>query len=373
LYRFAFQDFVEFSEKIILPEGKSMGETSLRIDPEIESCVPPLRPEEFENLEANIIRDRWVSPIIVWKEHNIILDGHNRYKICQKNSIGFLTKHLSFPDKESAIVWCRRHALDQRNLTDYQRGELALLLREEISKDAKNRQKRKNSVMENSPQQIHYPLDETGTTRDRIAKIANLSSNTIEKIEAIAESGSEPLKELARTGKVSINAASKVSGLPEEQQVELTNAGPQAVKQAAAKMGKPQKAKPEPITKDKVGREIEHPQLQQIFTQSQENISPLLQKISQLKSEISAAIKNNPKLFQDSKSVSSAVEDHLDAAYKQLKSSVPYAVDPYCGGDGGIGGHCKGCKGLGWITKQQYDFVPQNHKRAAKQPEAQTA
>ena len=52
----------------------------LIIDPEFESLVPPLSQEEYSQLEANILRDGCRDPITIWD--NVILDGHNRYKIC---------------------------------------------------------------------------------------------------------------------------------------------------------------------------------------------------------------------------------------------------------------------------------------------------
>ena len=56
----------------------------LRIDPEFESRIPPLTDDEFEQLEENILADGIIiSPIIVWGE--IIIDGHNRFRIVEKH------------------------------------------------------------------------------------------------------------------------------------------------------------------------------------------------------------------------------------------------------------------------------------------------
>ena len=52
----------------------------LKIDPEFAEKIPPLTPEEFEQLEANILAEGTVlNPLIVW--NGVIVDGHNRYKI----------------------------------------------------------------------------------------------------------------------------------------------------------------------------------------------------------------------------------------------------------------------------------------------------
>ena len=57
-----------------------------RIDPEFSDKIPPFGAEEFEQLEGNIILAGEVfDPLVVWNEANILVDGHNRWKIIQSN------------------------------------------------------------------------------------------------------------------------------------------------------------------------------------------------------------------------------------------------------------------------------------------------
>ncbi len=54
------------------------------IDSEFQSQIPALTDEEFQQLEENILSEGEVlSPLIVWG--NILVDGHNRYKILQQH------------------------------------------------------------------------------------------------------------------------------------------------------------------------------------------------------------------------------------------------------------------------------------------------
>ena len=56
----------------------------LKIDPVFSEKIPPLTPEEPEQLEANILEEGAViNPLIVW--NGVIVDGHNRYGILQKH------------------------------------------------------------------------------------------------------------------------------------------------------------------------------------------------------------------------------------------------------------------------------------------------
>lgn len=92
----------------------------LRIDSEFESKIPPLREEEFKQLEENILADGVViNPLIVWD--GVIVDGHNRYRILQKHpEIQYSTYEKMFPDRYAAIAWICKNQLGRRNLTPQQ-------------------------------------------------------------------------------------------------------------------------------------------------------------------------------------------------------------------------------------------------------------
>ena len=93
---------------------------NLRIDPEFESKIPPLREEELKQLEENILADGVViNPLIIWD--GVIVDGHNRYRILQKHpEIQFTTYEKAFSDRYEAIAWICKNQLGRRNLTPQQ-------------------------------------------------------------------------------------------------------------------------------------------------------------------------------------------------------------------------------------------------------------
>ena len=93
---------------------------NLRIDPEFESKIPPLREEELKQLEENILADGVViNPLIVW--NGIIVDGHNRYRILQQHpEIQFTIYEKEFPDRYAVIAWICKNQLGRRNLTSQQ-------------------------------------------------------------------------------------------------------------------------------------------------------------------------------------------------------------------------------------------------------------
>ena len=61
----------------------------ITINPELQSLIPPLTPEEYAQLEANILPDGCHDPLIVWQEEQTLLDGHNRYTICERHGVGY--------------------------------------------------------------------------------------------------------------------------------------------------------------------------------------------------------------------------------------------------------------------------------------------
>ena len=161
------------SKKSNLPE--------LVIDPGFESYVPPLTQEEYEQLEKNILcMHRVLEPIIVW-EGNIIVDGHNRYRIAKKHpDIIFSTVDLGVDTREEVLDWICRMQLVRRNLTPEQRKYL-------IGKRYENEKRshggdRRSDSFKSSGQNDHLGM----TTRARIAQDNNVSESYVKRAKEYA-------------------------------------------------------------------------------------------------------------------------------------------------------------------------------------------
>ena len=92
-----------------------MAEINLLIDPEFKRLLPELTAGELNQLEANILRDGCLDPIIVW--NNTIIDGHHRYDICRKHRIPFKLEQLHFEYREEAMRWICLHQVGRRNVS----------------------------------------------------------------------------------------------------------------------------------------------------------------------------------------------------------------------------------------------------------------
>lgn len=87
----------------------------VKIDRGFKALIPPLSPEEFSQLEQNILAEGCRDALVVWGE--VLLDGHNRFEICRKHGIEFSTTSLEFTDREAAADWIDKNQLGRRNLT----------------------------------------------------------------------------------------------------------------------------------------------------------------------------------------------------------------------------------------------------------------
>jgi len=110
-----------------------------RIDQEFKALIPPLAPQEREQLEQNILAKRKChDAIVLWE--GLILDGHNRYEICITHGIEFEVKEIAFASREEAKVWILDNQLGRRNLSDAMRIELVLRKEEVMRKKARKKQ-----------------------------------------------------------------------------------------------------------------------------------------------------------------------------------------------------------------------------------------
>lgn len=96
------------------------------VDPEFVALLPPLTRDQKGGLEKLIVAAKEItSPLIVWAEERLLIDGHHRREIAMRLGMDFRTKEMSFPSREAVIEWMFANQRDHRNLTP---GQLALVM-----------------------------------------------------------------------------------------------------------------------------------------------------------------------------------------------------------------------------------------------------
>ena len=184
----------------------------ITIDPEFKSIIPPLSESERRQLEDNLRADGCREPLTLWG--NIIVDGHNRYEICTGLGINFSTISMDFASREDAVLWMLRNQLGRRNLTDFQRTEIALKMKPLIEVKARENQRGGQGGVLLSQNSV----EASTRTDSTVAELAGVSRDTVRKVEKIQQQASPEIIESARKGELSIHLASQVSDLPEDEQ-----------------------------------------------------------------------------------------------------------------------------------------------------------
>ncbi len=141
----------------------------MNIDPEFKNLIPPMTAEEYSQLKQNILTEGCRDPLIIWKDHNILLDGHNRYEICNELNSSFRTEELTFPDRQTAYNWIINNQLGRRNLhpntSSYLRGKRYNLEKKDQGGDHKS--KDQNDLLINTAQKIANDLNVSEPTIKR--------------------------------------------------------------------------------------------------------------------------------------------------------------------------------------------------------------
>ena len=94
------------------------------INPALETYIHPLSDEEERMLEESILAEGCRDPLVVWREENVLVDGHHRKKICERHGVSYQVAYRSFPDMEAAKAWMDLNQLGRRNLSKEKRDEM---------------------------------------------------------------------------------------------------------------------------------------------------------------------------------------------------------------------------------------------------------
>lgn len=113
------------SDTLLKEHHKSIND-KIVIDPELESLIPPLSEEEQANLEDSLLNEGCREPLVVWQqdEQYVLIDGHNRHRICSRNNIPFKIKLRKFGSKLEAKNWMLSNQMSRRNLSPMQMSYL---------------------------------------------------------------------------------------------------------------------------------------------------------------------------------------------------------------------------------------------------------
>ena len=188
--------------------------TQLTVDHEFHALIPPLSADERAALEASLLAEGCRDALVVW--NGVILDGHNRYEICQAHGIPFETAECEFETRDHAVVWIVQNQLARRNISQYAKDEMIVqAMKPALERIGLARKKaaRSNDAV-NDVAESARSLDGDllpHSTDGELARLADTSERGIRQSAYIAENAPEPIKEAAREGHISRDRAYKLT------------------------------------------------------------------------------------------------------------------------------------------------------------------
>lgn len=237
----------------------------IEVKEELKVYIDPLSEDEYAALERSILAEGCRDALVLWG--NVLIDGHNRYSICQKHGLPFQTvQNTRFQSMEDVYLWMIEQHLGRRSVSDYQRGVLALRKREILQSRSQHIREAVVAKAPTAPAQdaggdaavdagsagdapwegentlapvaAQEQLSEAQAfnSREALAKAARLSSSQVQMIEKIQKHAATEVVAALRAGDISLSAAATVASLPEQEQIAAAQAGTDELKQAAKRV-----------------------------------------------------------------------------------------------------------------------------------------
>ena len=290
---------------------------NIQIDSEFQALIPPLSAEERAQLEANLLADGCRDPLVVWPcatfdirldggamqtlryedgryqhaidEHigpttawdlddnadddrideygdtitldqwpHILIDGHNRYEICTRLGLPFEVVVKEFAGRDEVVLWMCVNQLGRRNINIYDRGLLALRMKGIVEAKAKANHLANagDKTSEAARQKSDAPLEKIRTDKE-VAKLAEISHDTIRKIEKINAIGSPDLVQAVRSGDISINLASDLATLEKDKQNAIVGSGKKVAQEAVKAIKQEQASAKKEARREVINAQVE--------------------------------------------------------------------------------------------------------------------
>ncbi|MCZ2153415.1 MAG: hypothetical protein LC114_05875 [Bryobacterales bacterium] len=174
------------------PESRS----GIQINPEFRSLIGPLTKEERQQLEANLVAEGCRDPLVIWK--GILLDGHNRFEICELRGIPYKTVEIDLPDEEAAKLWIEEHQIGRRNLTTDQRAAIAYRIMQRRVALSKQERARKGGNARSLSLVVAPTTEQSSSPRQRelVSSQLGISPNRLRVVSEIARQSPDLVEQL---------------------------------------------------------------------------------------------------------------------------------------------------------------------------------
>ena len=200
------------------------GEKTPVILPEFANLLPPLTDEQLSLLEEDIRENGCYSPIIA-NEEFVIVDGHNRFALCEKLGVPYQIAVFHFEDTLEAMQWALDTQKGRRNLDAWELAKIAMKLKPEVEARAKAhlQEYHGNQYDSGSGPLAMLPKvqNEAVNTRQELADAVGIGARTMGKALRIDEQAPQAIKDALDNKEITINQGynmtRQLQDVPEEE------------------------------------------------------------------------------------------------------------------------------------------------------------
>jgi len=159
---------------------------------------PMMEKKDFENLKNDILTNGYDKerPIILYEGK--ILDGRNRYKVCQELGINLFTIEYKGDDPLYYVI---SNNLNRRHLNESQRAMVGVYYKKYYAEINKETQGYRSDLM--------VPVPESEVARDKAGKVVGVSGKMIDMAEAVEKEATEEEKADIKKGKQKVTTIYK--------------------------------------------------------------------------------------------------------------------------------------------------------------------
>ena len=147
------------------------------------------------------------DPLLTW--NNILVDGHNRYEICNRRGISFKVNEIQSENIEDIKVWIIDNQRGRRNLTDGWKFELAQVRKEILLKQGREKQKETLKKGNEMPDLSTIDKTEEHNTQKEIAAELGWSTGKVAMADIVWKEAKPEVIKSIKNGDTTINRAYK--------------------------------------------------------------------------------------------------------------------------------------------------------------------
>jgi len=196
---------------------------------ELRDLIPPLQDLELEQLHRSIDSTSGPeTPLKVWKEKDILIDGHHRYAYCTEKGYDYDVQYESFINIDAVKDYMILHQLGRRNVdpktASYLRGKLYKNRKQSVGgQTPKQKEGDQNDPPISEPKggaQNGHPVK----TAEKVAQETGVSKNTIKRDEKFADAV-DIINDKASKGEITQEEKKEIMSKPKSQIIKESKGG----------------------------------------------------------------------------------------------------------------------------------------------------